>query len=298
MKTRTTASAALVASSGLTITPVSRAKSLWPVMPPSIEPEPDARLDAEAVLHLDGLEADVVGVLQHRDDAAAVEADVELARNAVERTVVENVEMPFARIRARVEQFLRIDAGGRRAGDVADIVGAGAARAQAEILDRLDHRDRVLRRDLAHLQIGARRHVRVAAGVAFGEIGEAGELPVREDAVRDAQPAHIGALRRRAVEQAEEAPAEIVVGLRRLVLGRLRFELLVAVERIELALEFLRVRQLAARLDDAILRAQRRGVRADRLGRRLRRPIPARGRCRSPVARPFAICKPAMKPSR
>ena len=30
------------------------------------EPEPDARLDAEAVLHLDRLEADVVGVLQHR----------------------------------------------------------------------------------------------------------------------------------------------------------------------------------------------------------------------------------------
>ena len=31
------------------------------------EAEPDARLDAEAVLHLDRLEADVVGVLQHRD---------------------------------------------------------------------------------------------------------------------------------------------------------------------------------------------------------------------------------------
>ena len=31
--------------------------------------EPDAGLDAEAVLHLDRREADVVGVLQHRDDA-------------------------------------------------------------------------------------------------------------------------------------------------------------------------------------------------------------------------------------
>ena len=30
------------------------------------EAEPDAGLDAEAVLHLDRLEADVVGVLQHR----------------------------------------------------------------------------------------------------------------------------------------------------------------------------------------------------------------------------------------
>ena len=148
-------------------------------MPPRHEPEPDAGLDAEAVPHLDGLEADVVGVLQHRDDAAAVEPDVELARQAVERAIVEDVEMPFARVRARVDQFLRIDARGRRAGDVADIVGAGAARAQPEILDRLDHGDRVLRLDLAHLQVGARGDVGVAAAVALGEIGEAGELPVR-----------------------------------------------------------------------------------------------------------------------
>ena len=106
------------------------------------EPEPDAGLGAEAVLHLDRLEADVVGVFQHRNEAAAVEADIELARQAVERALVENVEMPFARVRPRVDQFLRIDAGGRRAGDVADVVGAGAARAQAEVLDRLDHQRR------------------------------------------------------------------------------------------------------------------------------------------------------------
>ena len=110
-------------------------------------------------------------------DAAAVEADVELARDAVERAVVEDVEVPLAGIRPRVDQFLRIDAGGRRAGDVADVVGARAARAQAEVLDRLDHGDGVLRLDLAHLQVGARRHVGIAAGVALGEIGDAGELP-------------------------------------------------------------------------------------------------------------------------
>ena len=258
------------------------------------EAEPDAGLDAEAVLHLDGLEADIVGIFQHRDDAAAVEADIEFARDAVERAVVEDVEMPFARVGPGVEQFLRIDARGRRAGDVADIVGAGAARAQAEILDRLDHGDGVFRLDLAHLQIGARGDVGVAAGIALGEIGEACELPMREDAVRNAQPAHVGLLRRRAVEQAEEAPAEIVVGLRRLVVGGLRLQPLVAVERIELALEFLRVGQLAAGLDDAVLRAQRRGVRADRLRGCRRRPRRRRRRSR----RVFAICKPATKPSR
>ena len=49
------------------------------------EAEPDAGLDAEAVPHLDRLEADVVGVLEHGDLAGAVEGDVELARQAVER---------------------------------------------------------------------------------------------------------------------------------------------------------------------------------------------------------------------
>src|SRR6202012_1760815 len=104
-------------------------------------------------------EGDVVGVLQHRDRAGAVERDVELARQAVKGTLVENVEMPFAGIGPRVDQLARIDAGGRRAGDVADVVGAGAARAQAEILDRLDQRGGVLRRDVADLQVGAGRDV-------------------------------------------------------------------------------------------------------------------------------------------
>src|SRR5580700_1360829 len=107
----------------------------------------------------------------------------------------------------------------------------------------------------------------VTAGIALGEIADAGELSVRKNAVRDAQPAHVGFLRRRTVEQAEEAPAEIVVGLRRLVLGGLVLQLLVAVERMQLALEFFRVRQLAAGLDGAILGAQRRGIGADRFRR-------------------------------
>ena len=140
------------------------------------EPEPDAGLKPETVFHLHRLESDIVGILQHRNRAGAVEGDVELARQAVERPVVENMEVPFARIRPRVDQLLRIDTGSRRAGDVADIVGAGAARAQTEILDRLDHGDRILGRDFADLQIRARRDVRVAAAETFCEIGDAGKL--------------------------------------------------------------------------------------------------------------------------
>ena len=227
--------------------------------------EPDAGLDAEAVLHLDRLEADVVGVLQRGDDAAAVIGDVELARQPVERALVEDVEVPLARIGPRVEQFLRIDAGGRRAGDVADVVGAGAARAQAEIGDRLHHVDGVLRLDLADLEVGAGGDMGVAAAITLGEVGEARELPVLEDAVRNPQAAHVRALRRRDVEQAVVAPAEIVRRLRRFVLLGLLLQPAIGVERMLLALELLLVVELAAGFDGAVLRAQMLGVGTGRL---------------------------------
>src|SRR5665213_1997421 len=107
--------------------------------PTQAEPEPDARLKSEALVHLHGLKADIVGVFQHRNNAGAVEADVEFARQAVQRAVVEDVEVPFARIGTRIDQLLPVDTGRRSAGDVADIVGARAARAQAEVLHCLDH---------------------------------------------------------------------------------------------------------------------------------------------------------------
>ena len=295
MKTRTIASATLVASAGRTTTPVSRAKSRWPVMPPSIRRNHTPGSTPEAVLHLDRLEADVVGVLQRRDDAAAVERDVELARQAVERALVEDVEMPFARVRPRVDQLLRIDAGGRRAGDVADVVGAGAARAEPEVLDRLHHGDGVLRLDLAHLQIGAGGDMGVAAAVALREVGDAGELPMREDAVRHPQPAHVGVLVRRHVEQAEEAPAEIVGRLGILVARGLRLQAVVAVERVQLALELLLLGELAAGREDARLRAPMLGIGTARLG-----PPPA-GAALGAVPWPrvdLAICRPATKPSK
>jgi hypothetical protein len=168
--------------------------------------------------------------------------------------------------RPGVDEFLRIDARGGRARDVADVVGAGTARAQAEILDALDHVDRVLGLDLAHLQVGAGGDVGIAAGTALGEVGDAGEL--LEDAVGNAQPAHVGLLGRRAVEQAEEAPAEIVVGLGRLIGRGLGLELLIAVERVQFALELLLVGKLAAGLDDAILGGDVRRIRAGHCRRR------------------------------
>ena len=63
-------------------------------MPPSVELEVDAGRQVVAAPRLadaDGAEADVVGVLQAGDPAAAVEGDVELAREAVQLAVVEDV---------------------------------------------------------------------------------------------------------------------------------------------------------------------------------------------------------------
>ena len=142
----------------------------------------------------------------------------------------------------------------------------------------LDQGDAVPRLDLAHLQVGTRRHVGVAAGVSLGEVGKARQLPVLEDAVGNAQPTHVGLLRRRAVEQAEEAPTEVVVGLRRRVGRSLRLQLPVTVEGMQLALELLGVRELLAGLEKAVLRLQAGAVRADRLAaRRSPRAVARRG---------------------
>ena len=73
-------------------------------------------------------------------DARAVEGNIELARQAVERALIEDVEVPFPRVRTGVDQLLRVDAGGRCAGDVADVVGAGAARTQPQVLNLFQER--------------------------------------------------------------------------------------------------------------------------------------------------------------
>jgi len=61
---------------------------------------------------------------------------------------------------------------------------------------------------------------------------------------------------RRAVEQAIKAPAEIVVRFRRFVVCGLRLQPFIAVERMQLALELLRIGKFFAFFDEAILRAQ------------------------------------------
>ena len=134
--------------------------------------KPDARFDAEAILYLDRGKRDVVGIFEHRNLAGAVEGDVELARQPSERPVVENMIVPLPRIGTGIEQLLRINARGRGARDVADVVRAGAARAQSDVLDALDQSHAVFGFDLPDLDVGAGGDVGVAAAVAFGEISK------------------------------------------------------------------------------------------------------------------------------
>ena len=118
--------------------------------------------------------------------------------------------------------------------------------------------------------IGARRHMRVAAAIALGEIGNAGELCGFENPVRDAQPAHVGVLIRRNVEQTEEAPTEIVRRLWVFILGRVRLQALVGIEGMFVALELFLIGKFAAGSERAVLRFERRSVGAGRLGWRRR----------------------------
>jgi hypothetical protein len=101
------------------------------------------------------------------------------------------------------------------------------------------------------------------------------------------------------IEQAEEAPAEIVVRLGRLIGRGLPLEPLIGVEGMLLALEFLLVGQLAAGLDDAILGGMC-GASGPVATGAAAAPAPAgaapAGRGNPPAD--FAICRPATKPSR
>src|SRR5215471_4247215 len=170
------------------------------------------------------------------------------------------MKMPFPRIWPRVYQFLRIDAGGRRAGDIADVVGPRATGTQPQIVDRFDHGRSVVRVDLTDLDIGACGHMSVAAAVALGEIGQAGKFSIFDNAVRDPQSAHIGVLVRRDIEQAAIAPAEIVGWLGIFTPDGVLLQPLVSVERMLFAFKSLLIGKVAASCENAVLRLERGGV--------------------------------------
>src|SRR5579883_1162076 len=220
------------------------------------ETKPDTRFDTESILHFDGGKGDVVGILEHRNLARTVEGDIELARQTVKRTVVENVIVPFARVFAGVDQFLRVDSRRRRARHVADVVGARATRTQAEILDTFDRRHSVFRRNFAKLKVGAGGDVAIRSAEALGEVGQARQLPVLENAVGNSQAAHIGVLRWRDIKQTKITPAKIVRRIRRRIVSRLLLQPLIGIEGMLFALEFFLVCELLAGSEHLVLRLE------------------------------------------
>jgi hypothetical protein len=68
--------------------------------------------------------SDTSGVFERAGAPAAIEGDIELARQAIKLAVVQNVVVERAGQRPRIDQLLRVDAGEGAAGQIADVVGA------------------------------------------------------------------------------------------------------------------------------------------------------------------------------
>src|ERR1019366_7383891 len=100
--------------------------------------EIDARLHPVRGERLHSLKTNVVGVFQRADQTGAVEGDVEFPRQAIERTIAQNMMVHRAREGPGVDELPWIDARRRRAGDVANVVGAGAFAPQPSVLDAFD----------------------------------------------------------------------------------------------------------------------------------------------------------------
>jgi hypothetical protein len=156
--------------------------------------------------------------------------------------------------RPRVVELARVDAGGRAAGDVADVVRARAARGEPGVGEALQHLQCRRRPDLPHLQVGARRDVRVAAAEIPGDGRYSAKLFRIENSVRNAQPQHEAVLRRRDVEEPVELVEEDVGAPGELALRRVGRHLVPDVERVPGALRLLLARELAASGEGPVLR--------------------------------------------
>ena len=139
---------------------------------------------------------------------------------------------------------------------LADIVGPRSASGDAQFREAHQHLDGFARRDFAELQVSARRHVGVAAGAVVREVGETGQLMRGQDAAGQAQPAHIGVLVGRDVEQAFVLREEDIRPLGEDAGLGLCHDGVPAVERARFPLRLLLGSELAARGDLLVLGEQ------------------------------------------
>src|SRR5690349_17628471 len=103
--------------------------------------------------------------------------------------------------RHRVEQLHRIDAGSRIASDVANVVGARAARVQADALDAAQNLWRVLWLNETNLKIRTRRYLHVTGRELVGDFGDFTKLKRFELAAGNPQASHVGLLLWREIKE-------------------------------------------------------------------------------------------------
>ena len=153
---------------------------LWPVMPPSAGGSRRPGATAEPVRHRTALKPMSLVSSRRATRPPPSKAMLNLRGRPYSSRWLQDVVVQRSRERPGVDQLLRVDAGGRAAGDVADVVGAGAARGRCRApASRISTSSGVARPDLADLQVGARGHVGVAAAQILGDRRHAAELRAR-----------------------------------------------------------------------------------------------------------------------
>ncbi len=136
--------------------PRSRANVLCPVAPPA------AMRKENGAVFSHRRDAEIVRVLDRADQPAAVEGDVELAGQVVELARINDDPRQLAHVGRAIDQLVRIDPGGGVRSEIANVVGARAARVQTGELDAAQHLRRIFRLDQADLQVRPRGDLDVA----------------------------------------------------------------------------------------------------------------------------------------
>ena len=160
--------------------------------------------------------ADVVRVFHGSDQAAAVVSDVKLARQIVERAVVDDDLRERLQIRIHVNQLNRVHARRGIHREVADVVRTCAARVQPDSLDPTQKFRAILRLDEPHLKICPRGDLHITARKLLGDVCQFAKLMRRHRAARNPQPRHEGILHRCEKEQPVPFETKNVLLLRRL----------------------------------------------------------------------------------
>ena len=169
--------------------------------------------DAEAAAAVrpgDRAEAEIVDPGRDVIGGAALEGDLELARQRRAERVAQQVAGQRLRVRRDVEPLVGGNAGVRAGGDVAHRAAARLPGGQPRVGEAAHRRLDVVQLDEMKLHVLPGGDVAEAARVALADVGERLELLAGQDALRDLDPQHLRVFRLAlavgAAHQPERAP--------------------------------------------------------------------------------------------